>query len=107
FVECAAIGKADRLRPHGLVGVRVFTSGVPIAIAAIEVAEALVEEEPELAAGIGPEIADQRPALRGIWRIGGVDDDTRLRPGSAVVVARGQHEEAVRVIAIAHPAGPE
>ena len=66
FVERAAVGEAHGSGPHGLGIIGVVAAGVPIAAAAVEVAEALIEEEPEAAERIGPQIADERPSLRGV-----------------------------------------
>ena len=107
FIQSAAVRESHGLRPCGLVGVRVFADGVPVAGPSVEIAEALIEKKPEAAFRIAPQIAHQRAALWRPRRIRRVDHDAGLRPFRAAIVAGREHEETVRVVTIAHPAGPQ
>ena len=107
LVEGHAVPDAAGSGPDGVLGVGVVAHGRPDTGTTVEHLHALVEEEPEPAQWIGPEIADEHTPIPGkIFRMR-IDDQPRLRPGLAVVVAGGQHEERLGAVASRDPACPE
>ena len=107
FVEHNAVPDAAGGGPDGVLGVGVVAHARPDTRTAVEHLHALVEEDPEPAQRIGPEIADEHAPVPGKISSMRIDDQTRLRPGLAVVVAGSQHEERLGTVASRDPACPE
>ena len=108
LVECVTfVGDAHRLRPHGCVGVGVVAADIPIAPRPVLADHRLIEEQPHAAERIGPDIADERAALPLAGGIERADNELRLRPRRAIIVARGEDEIGVRLVAGACPAAPD
>ena len=96
-----------RRGPDGRFGIGVVAHARPDARTAVEHLHALIEEEPEPAQRVGPEIADKDAAVpRKVFRMR-VHDESRLRPGFPIVVAGGQNEKRLGAVAARDPAGPE
>ena len=63
FVERAAVGDAYRRRPGRVRVIGVIAARDPVACASVEHAEALIEEAPETALRVRPEVADERASV--------------------------------------------
>ena len=107
FVQRRAVPEAARGGPDRFLGVGVFADGGPQATAAVEVVHRLIEEKPEPAERVGPEIAHDHGAWDGQVFGLTVDDEAGLRPGRTIVVTGGGDHKRERAIAAGDPRGPE
>ena len=93
--------------PDGVLCIRIVAAGQPDAAVAVEHVHRLVEDQPQAAKGIRPEVADEDAVLAGQGGIMAVEHQHGIGPGVTIVVADGEHEERIWAVPAGHPAGPE
>ena len=107
FVQGGSVPDAAGSAPDGRVGIGIGADGVPASPAAVVVSETFGEEEEETPVGRCPEVADDRGKMDAAVRITRIENELRFGEGLAVVLASGEQDDRLVVVAACEPPEPD